>query len=93
VTKNVSGQSVDGIRVKPNLEPIPSLHEDQFSEANEEQFLAPFTFIAVNGEVTVSNVFILEYELVVMFSSVVDEALSNSQKDSALSLHICYFIM
>jgi hypothetical protein len=52
-------QNVDGIRVKPDLEAVASLREDQFNDTNEEQLLAPFTFIAVNNEVAVSNIFIL----------------------------------
>ncbi|XP_021920451.1 uncharacterized protein LOC110830180 isoform X2 [Zootermopsis nevadensis] len=45
------GQNVDGMRVKPDLDPVASLHEDEFNDANKEQFLAPFTFIAVNSGV------------------------------------------
>jgi hypothetical protein len=49
---------VDGVRVKPDLEPVGSLQEDQFNDSNEEQFLAPFTFIAVDSVAAVSNILI-----------------------------------
>jgi len=49
---------VDSIKVEP------SLNEEQFSDTNDEQLLAPFTFVAVNSQVTVSNIFILVNDLV-----------------------------
>jgi len=49
---------VDGIKVEP------SLSEEQFSDTNEEQLLAPFAFVAVNSQVTVSNIFVLMNDLV-----------------------------
>jgi hypothetical protein len=44
---------VDRIKVEPLLD------KEQFSDANEEQLLAPFAFVAVNSQVTVSNIFIV----------------------------------
>lgn len=49
---------MDSIKVEP------SLSEEQFSDTNEEQLLAPFTFVAVNSQVTVSNIFVLMNDLV-----------------------------
>lgn len=49
---------MDSIKVEP------SLNEEQFSDTNDEQLLAPFTFVAVNSQVTVSNIFILVNDLV-----------------------------
>lgn len=40
------GQGVDRIKVEPLLD------KEQFSDANEEQLLAPFAFVAVNSQVT-----------------------------------------
>lgn len=40
-----------------------SLSEEQFKDANEEQLLAPFAFVAVNSQVTVSNIFVLKNDL------------------------------
>jgi len=47
---------VDSIKVEP------SLSEEQFSDTNE--LLAPFAFVAVNSQVTVSNIFVLMNDLV-----------------------------
>jgi len=52
------GQGVERIKVEP------SLSEEQFSDTNEEQLLAPFAFVAVNSQVTVSNIFVLMNDLV-----------------------------
>lgn len=49
---------MDSIKVEP------SLSEEQFSDTNEEQLLAPFAFVAVNSQVTVSNIFVLMNDLV-----------------------------
>jgi hypothetical protein len=58
-----SGQSVDRMRVKPDLGSIASPDEDQFDDTKEEQQLAPFAFIAVESNITVSYIFLLFYEL------------------------------
>ena len=42
----------------------PLLSEEQFSDTNEEQLLAPFAFVAVNSQVTVSNIFVFMNDLV-----------------------------
>jgi hypothetical protein len=49
---------VDSVKVEP------SLSEEQLSDTNEEQLLAPFAFVAVNSQVTVSNIFVPTNELV-----------------------------
>jgi len=41
-----------------------SLSEEQFSDTNDDQLLAPFAFVAVNGQVTVSNIFVLMDDVV-----------------------------
>lgn len=51
------GRGVGGIKVEH------SLSEEQFKDANEEQLLAPFAFVAVNSQVTVSNIFVLKNDL------------------------------
>jgi hypothetical protein len=55
----VSGQSVDRMRVKPDLGSVASPNEYQFDDTKEEQQLAPFAFIAVESNVTVSYIFLL----------------------------------
>jgi hypothetical protein len=52
------GQGVNSIKVEP------SLSEEQLSDTNEEQLLAPFAFVAVNSQVKVSNIFVLMIDLV-----------------------------
>jgi hypothetical protein len=49
---------VDSIKVEP------SRSEEEFSDTNEEQLLAPVAFVALNSQVTVSNIFLLMNELV-----------------------------
>jgi ABC-type uncharacterized transport system fused permease/ATPase subunit len=49
---------VDSIKVEP------SVSEEQFSDTNDEQLMAPFAFVAVNSRVTVSNIFVLMNDLV-----------------------------
>jgi hypothetical protein len=58
-----SGQSVDRMRVKPDLGSVSSPDEDQFEDTKEEQQLAPFAFIAVESNVTVSYIFLFCYEV------------------------------
>jgi hypothetical protein len=58
-----SGQSVDRMRVKSDLESIAS-PDDQFDDTKEDHQLAPFAFIAVESDITVSYIFLLFYELV-----------------------------
>lgn len=41
-----------------------SLSEVQFGDTNDDQLLAPFAFVAVNSQVTVSNIFVLMNDLV-----------------------------
>jgi hypothetical protein len=52
------------MRVKPDLGSLASPDEDQFDATKEEQQLAPFAFIAVESDITVSYIFSLFYELV-----------------------------
>jgi hypothetical protein len=59
-----SGQSVAGMRVKPDLGSVTLPGEDQFDDTKEEQQLAPFAFIAVGSDITVSYIFVIFYELV-----------------------------
>lgn len=47
-----------------NIKVERSLSEEQFSDTNEEQLLAPFAFVAVNSQVTVSNIFVFMNDLV-----------------------------
>lgn len=47
-----------------NIKVEPLLSEEQFSDTNEEQLLAPFAFVAVNSQVTVSNIFVFMNDLV-----------------------------
>ena len=41
-----------------------SLCEEQFSDTSDKHILAPFAFVAVNSQVTVSNIFVLMNDLV-----------------------------
>lgn len=58
-----SGQSVGGMKKEPDLGSIVS-PDDQFDDAKEEQQLAPFAFIAVESDITVSYIFMLFCEVV-----------------------------
>lgn len=51
------------MRVKPDLGSVSSPDEDQFEDTKEEQQLAPFAFIAVESNVTVSYIFLFCYEV------------------------------
>jgi hypothetical protein len=52
------------MRVNPDLGSVASPDEDQFDETEEQQQLAPFAFIAVDSDGTVSCIVLLCYEIV-----------------------------
>jgi hypothetical protein len=49
------------MRAKPDLGSVPTHDDHQFEDTKEEQQLAPFTFIAVESNVTVSYIFLFCY--------------------------------